>query len=121
MLGFRIVQVRVVFKMHERSMAELFPLVTPDCCPKHLAYVEWFTPLTTPHRDHGLYKISRALRQGARLASIIPVEDIERSCHLYPDFGPTAPREWTSSTVLDLCPSFFVNAFSDKFMYKLIY
>ncbi len=120
-IGYRVAQVRVVFKIPERGMAELFPLMMPDRRLKHLAYVEWFTPLTTPHRDHGLYRITQALRQGARLGSIIPVDELERSCHLYPDFGPTVPRDWTSSTVLELCPSFFVNAFSDKYMYKLLY
>lgn len=95
--------------------------MAPEQYPQHLAYVEWFTPFTNAHPDHGLYKVSRELRGHDRLASVIPVSSLERSCHLLPDFGPVASREWTSSTVLDECPAFFVNSFADRNMYKLIY
>ncbi|KAH9848282.1 hypothetical protein C2E23DRAFT_710867, partial [Lenzites betulinus] len=66
-----------------------------------LAYVEWFTPSSpAAHPNHGLYKFTRLLsRQGARLASIIPVDHIERSCHLFPEFGVITPRGWSSSDV----------------------
>lgn len=99
----------------------LFPRLSPSARPHHLAYVEWFTPFTTPRVEHGLYRITRSIRNHARLASIIPVEQLERSCHLYPDFGPIAPRHWTSSTVLDDCPAFFVNSFLDRNTYKILY
>ncbi|KAI8970811.1 hypothetical protein BD414DRAFT_427205, partial [Trametes punicea] len=59
--------------------------------------------------------------QGARLASIIPVERIARSCHLLPCFGSVAPREWSSSNVLDRCPVFYLNAFTDRNTYRLVY
>ncbi|OSC97878.1 hypothetical protein PYCCODRAFT_1344873, partial [Trametes coccinea BRFM310] len=68
-----------------------------------LAYVEWFTPVVSgarnPHPCHGLYKVTRLLRSGTRLANIVPLSNIERSCHLLPDFGTSAPREWSSSDV----------------------
>ncbi|KAI0762223.1 hypothetical protein C8Q74DRAFT_135973 [Fomes fomentarius] len=118
---FRVAQVRVVFKIPFKCLSELFPNCPPTDYPQHLAYVEWFTPLTSTDPDHGLYKIARALRHGSRLASIIPINQLERSCHLFPDFGPVAPRHWSSSTVLDECPAFFVNAFTDRYTYKLIY
>ena len=77
---------------------------------------------TTPGSDHGMYKISRALnRDKERRAGIVPVESFERSCHLIPDFGPVAPRNWTSSNVLDECKYFFVNPFVDRNTYKLLY
>lgn len=114
-------QVRVVFEIPEKGLNDLFPALPPSARPKHLAYVEWFTPCTVPHRDHGLYTITRSLIGTSRRCSIIPLEHLERSCHLYPQFGPIAPRDWTSSNVLDRCSTFFVNPFSDKYMYKLIY
>ncbi|KAJ7436379.1 hypothetical protein B0H11DRAFT_1754859, partial [Mycena galericulata] len=43
--------------------------------------------------NHGMYKISRPVE---RAASIIPVANIRRSIHLFPQFDPVAPREWTS-------------------------
>ncbi|KAI1782635.1 hypothetical protein LXA43DRAFT_977455 [Ganoderma leucocontextum] len=119
---FRVAQVRIVFMIPNKAMAHLFPSLPVDQYPRHLAYVEWFTKFTTPDPDHGMYKISRALtRDKERHASIIPIDSLERSCHLFPDFGPAAPRNWTSSTVLDECKTFFVNPFVDRNTYKLLY
>lgn len=71
---------------------------------------------------HGLYKVSHARnREGDRLGLVIPIEDIERSCHLFPDFGRVAPRDWTSRTVLDECTTFYLNTFADRNTYKLIH
>ncbi|KAG1719600.1 hypothetical protein EDB19DRAFT_1970800 [Suillus lakei] len=116
---YRVAQVRVVFTLTTQATNLLFP-AGPVKPPAHLAYVEWFTPFQQPESHHGLYKISRLMRHGERLASIIDVSDIHRSVHLFPNFGAVVPREWTSSTVLELCPSFFVNSFSDRHAYLTI-
>ena len=94
----------------------MFPDVLP---PGHLAYVERFTPFAAaPDPVHGLYKVKRRLdADGARLASIVEVRNIRRSCHLLPVYGPVAPREWSSSTVLQHCDTFWLNSFSDIHMY----
>ncbi|KAI0331515.1 hypothetical protein GY45DRAFT_1248736, partial [Cubamyces sp. BRFM 1775] len=87
-----------------------------------LAYVEWFTPFAAvPHPDYGLYKVTHCIRRGTRLASIIPVDSMKCSCHLYPDFGTAVPQEWTSSNVLDRCSTFYVNVFTDHNTYKLLH
>ncbi|EPQ55470.1 hypothetical protein GLOTRDRAFT_24926, partial [Gloeophyllum trabeum ATCC 11539] len=79
------------------------------------AYVEWFSAFTAePDRNSGMYRVVRSIQNGERLASIIPVSQIERSVHLLPKFGPVVPRDWTSSTVLDLAAAFFVNPFLDR-------
>ncbi|KAI0366896.1 hypothetical protein BV20DRAFT_1025390 [Pilatotrama ljubarskyi] len=117
--GYRVGQVRVIFKIPKRAVEALFPDVV---APEHLAYIEWFTPFTQPHRDHGMYRVSRSRdRQGTNLASIIEVAKIRRSCHLFPHFGPTVPRDWTSSDVLDRSPYFWVNPYSDRFMYTITF
>ena len=96
------------------------PRIPPSERPKHLAYVEWFSQFErSPHPDHGLYKVTRSLTD--RRASIIPVERIERSCHLFPHFGPVAPREWTSSNVLEKCGTFYLNAYADLETFMLVY
>ncbi|KAI0324125.1 hypothetical protein GY45DRAFT_1213953, partial [Cubamyces sp. BRFM 1775] len=65
-----------------------------------LAYVEWFSTFTVPNQVHGLYKVTRPRSHaGERPPSIIEIGKIRRSCHLYPDFGVSAPRDWSSSTV----------------------
>ncbi|KAI0819417.1 hypothetical protein BC628DRAFT_1514052 [Trametes gibbosa] len=119
--GYRVAQVSVVFKIPDSAMSVLFPNHAV-ARPEHLAYVEWFTSFpSTPHPDHGLYKISRSLRRGDRIASIVPVQNIARSCQLFPDFGAAVPRTWASSTVLEDCTSSFVNSFADRNTYKMIY
>jgi hypothetical protein len=110
--GDQIAQVRVVFKIPENVIDLVFPSVdvTP---PNHLAYVEWFTPMpATRDGMNSMYKVSRMFRGGMRHASIIPVEKILCSVHLFPRFGPNTPQTWVSSTVLDECQNFYINPFS---------
>ncbi|KZT18176.1 hypothetical protein NEOLEDRAFT_1103767 [Neolentinus lepideus HHB14362 ss-1] len=115
--AYRVAQVRVVFSLPPRAIASLFR-VPP---PQHLAYVEWFSSFSPrPDPTSGMYKITRAVRDGQRLASIIPVSQICRSVHLLPKFGPMVPRHWTSDSVLDDAPAFFVNPFLDRHTYVLL-
>ena len=106
----------MVFSLPD-NVSELFSSqITP---PEHLAYVEWFTAPRAPDPNHLLYKIRREMKNGARKASVIPVANIRRSAHLFPNFGPVAPRSWTSATVLETCETFFVNSTSDRHMYAI--
>ncbi|KAJ6555618.1 hypothetical protein DFH09DRAFT_923668 [Mycena vulgaris] len=90
--------------------------------PKYLAYVEWFSSFKPqPERHHMMYKVSRIIKNGARLASIIPVGNIRRRIHLLPKFGPIAPPEWKSHNVLDKCPVFFANPWTDRHIYATLY
>jgi hypothetical protein len=109
----------VVFKIPPNANNNLFGDRPP---PDHLAYIEWFSNFpNAPDQNHGLYKISRAHYQGKWLSSIVEVSDICRSIHLFPHFGPAVPREWTSTTVLDQCSTFFVNSLSDRHCYLTVY
>ncbi|KAI0351066.1 hypothetical protein OH77DRAFT_1411790, partial [Trametes cingulata] len=119
--GYRVGQVRMVFKLPRKSHSRLFPNLPEP--PEHLAYVEWFTAFTQPDPAHGMYKVSRCrrARDGARLASVIEVRHIRRSCHLFPQFGPVAAREWSSSNVLDECSTFWVSPFTDRHMYMTLF
>ena len=96
----------------------LFP--TNSQPPEHLAYVEWFTPFQPrPEANSHLYKVSRAHRGDARMASIIPVGNITQSIHLVPLVGSMMARDWNSATVLERCQSFFVNSFMNTQTYLL--
>ncbi|KAG1748822.1 uncharacterized protein EDB91DRAFT_1235446 [Suillus paluster] len=97
-----------------QSLQLLFPPTVN--IPPHLAYIKWFTPFpSAPDRNNGLYKLSRLMQGGDRVASIVPVGDIVHSIHLIPKFGDSAPREWIwSETVLEDCNTFWVNSYIDR-------
>ncbi|THV03910.1 hypothetical protein K435DRAFT_909634 [Dendrothele bispora CBS 962.96] len=100
----RVAQVRLVFTVPEKSADYLFEGIPVKDRPRHLAYVEWFSPFgTQPDENCGLYKVSRCNVEGGRLASVVDVRRLVRSIHLFPRFGRIADRDWTSSTVLDQC------------------
>ena len=117
-LDYQVVQLRVVFKIREKDMAALFLLTVKR--PNYLAYIEWFTPFRYMDPNMQLYQFSRSVRQGRCLASVIDVEKISRSCHLFPNFGLVVPHEWKSSHILDSAPSFFVNPFVDRNSYMTL-
>ena len=57
--------------------------------PLHLAYVQWYSRLTEPEPNHGMFKV-RPLKdaEGDWICSTVPVGNIRRSVHLIPKFGP---------------------------------
>ncbi|KAI0323362.1 hypothetical protein GY45DRAFT_1264699, partial [Cubamyces sp. BRFM 1775] len=117
--SYRVGRIRLLFKIPKRAAERLFP---GQIIPGHLAYVEWFSAFTAPNQVHGLYKVTRPRgRAGEKLPSIIEISQIRRSCHLYPDFGASAPRDWSSSTVLDQSTHFWVNPFVDLHMYMTLF
>jgi hypothetical protein len=119
--GYCVCRVHVVFSLPECALQILFP--TGKEIPKYLVYVEWYTPFPEdPNLSSLLFKISPLKdRAGGRICSIIPLANIQRSIHLIPKFGATAPQEWTSSTVLDQASIFYVNSFTDMNMYRIMY
>jgi hypothetical protein len=117
--GYGVVRVKVIFCIPERFHAHLF---NPEIdVPDHLAYVEWYSPLDTQDPNHKMFKISPLKdSDGARICSVIPLTDVERSVHLIPRFGPVAPVNWMSSNVLDECTNFLLNDFTDRQLFKQI-
>ena len=86
--GHRIAQVRVVFKIPNNKIDDVFPMLDTRP-PTLLAYVEWFSPIpATPNPKHLMYKVSRSIQGGRWRASIVPVDSIACSVHLLPRFGP---------------------------------
>ncbi|KAI0055664.1 hypothetical protein BV25DRAFT_1815283 [Artomyces pyxidatus] len=121
--GLQAGRVRFVFRLSATATAACFPQNVQ--APEHLAYVEWFTrfkPAAEP--NHLMYRVAHAYERDGeeRLASIVPVQQLVRSVHLIPRFGPEpAPREWSSASVLELCAAFYVNSFTDRHTYITIY
>ncbi|KAI0324537.1 hypothetical protein GY45DRAFT_1349365 [Cubamyces sp. BRFM 1775] len=115
----QVAQVRIVFSLPDAAVARLFPALPQNRLPpRHLAYIEWFTPFRdSPEPHSGLYSVKRLVREGGRVASIVPVAFIQRSVHLIPKWGGRVPVEWTSGNVLDECPAFYLNTFKDIHSY----
>ena len=111
--GDQIAQVRVVFKIPENSIKLVFP--SDDITrPNHLAYIEWFTPTpATPDHVNHMYKVQRMVHDGARHASIIPVDAILCSVHLFPQLSANTAQEMDSSSILERCQTFYINPFSN--------
>ena len=109
---------RLIFKVPANQLKTVFPGL--EHTPSHLAYIEWFTPFAQPGAGHGLHRVSYAMSNpgNEHIASVIELEDIQRSCHLWPDFGTAVPRQWSSDKVLDQCSSFFVSVFNDRYAYQ---
>jgi hypothetical protein len=108
----QVAQVCAVFKL---------PLNLRTAVPGLHAYVEWYTdPACSAQTAHmGMLSVPRSLAGGARCsqqrASIIPISDILRSCHLLPVFPTkTCSPSWTSSSVLDLASRFFISNYIGK-------
>ncbi|KAJ3731721.1 hypothetical protein DFJ43DRAFT_998395 [Lentinula guzmanii] len=115
--GLQIGRIRVIFSLPVKNLDRLFPSETP--LPAHLAYVEWFSKFRqNPDPHTGLYHIKPLLwRDGSRAVSIVPLDTIQQSVHLYPKWGGTVPPEWTYESILDTCPSFFLSLFADTHIY----
>ncbi|KAF8145351.1 hypothetical protein K438DRAFT_1630258 [Mycena galopus ATCC 62051] len=121
--GTRIGRVKVLFRLPEKLDTGMpAPPNWPKTC---LAYVEWFSAFKPKHENnHNMYSISVPPRRanGFRQASIIPLTDIRQTCQLFPNFGRNdVPDEWTTDTVLDMCPNFFVNNWASLYAYQSIW
>ena len=105
-------------------MPQVVQLVLPSIVqvPEHLAYIELFTPFTAaPHHDHRMYSVKQCFGQdGDCLAIIVPLSILHSSVHFYLQFGPVAPCDWTSSTVLIRCHNFFISPLSSHYAYFII-
>ncbi|KAI0038136.1 hypothetical protein FA95DRAFT_1506047, partial [Auriscalpium vulgare] len=121
--GYRVVQVRMVFTLSATAAQAAFPTATPDRpAPRHLAYVEWFSRFpNVADAHHVMYRVHYTLHGNHRMSSIIPATQPQRSVHLIPKYDGPIPREWSSTSVLDMCPCFLVNSFTDRNTYISIY
>ncbi|KAI9440150.1 hypothetical protein H4582DRAFT_2111250 [Lactarius indigo] len=118
--GYCVGRIRVIFSIPQKYLSRLFdPRVS---VPLHLAYVQWYSPLTVLDPNNGMFKIRpQKDLEGNWICSIVPVGNIRRSVHLLPKFGPVVPAEWTSSSVLDHCDTFFVNNRTDRQIFHTLH
>ena len=90
--------------------------------PRYLAYVEWFTPFpTSPDQNHQLYKISKLHVQGEQQVSIVPVQLIHQSVHLFPKLGQLHVMNGNRPMFLIYARLFLPTLFSDRLPYSNLY
>ena len=124
--GYKVAQVRIVFEIPNKAISEVY-LSLEISPPTHLTYVEWFSPIpATPNPNSLLYRVSRLTCNGQHRASIIPIDSLLCSAHLFHQFGPSTPQEWNTFSVIESCTTFYLNLFSDRhnyliFVYQISY
>ncbi|KAL0563684.1 hypothetical protein V5O48_018380, partial [Marasmius crinis-equi] len=93
--GLQIGRVRVIFSIPQNHLHRLFPPNTTP--PTHLTYIEWFTKFPrNPESGSRLLRIKPLMRRDeSRAVSVVPVEMISQSVHLYPKWGGAVPPDWT--------------------------
>lgn len=101
--GLAIVQIRLIFQLPEIFGRYPHPLV----------YVHWFKPLRDPIDSLGMFQVSFSSHNHQQRASVIPLTDVQQSCHLIPAFGRGSAKElgWTAETVLQEASSFYLNPY----------
>ena len=112
-------RIRCIFSLPPHAVEHWFP--AGNFHLKHFAYVEWFTPFSRAQKDPNskLFKISKLMtHSGERHVSVVSISFIRCSVQLFPKFGPQAPVSWLSSNVLENATLFYVNTFSDRFLYS---
>ncbi|KAJ6530972.1 hypothetical protein DFH09DRAFT_933997, partial [Mycena vulgaris] len=100
----RVAHVKVLFQL-----SEVFGLQTAH----PLAYVEWYTPFSTPDSVSGLFTVKRSTRSNHVYGEIIGIDRIVRNCHLLPKFGRKKYSTWTTENVVEHCTAFFPSPYSD--------
>jgi hypothetical protein len=99
--GMRAGRVRLIFRLP--------PSLTKDTTP--LAFIHWYTPIRDPTNTTSMIRIKASTTVGVLRSSIIPITDIERTCHLIPEFPKNIPTTWTSAKVLDQAQYFYINPY----------
>lgn len=83
-----------------------------------LAYIEWYSKLRNPDRNHNMYELRKV---DPVEAVVVPLVNIRQGCMLFPDFRQGIPQDWKSETVLDQAGTFFLNNWQSKYTYQTVY
>lgn len=99
-----VVQVRVIFRLPPPFHLNL---------AEPLAYVHWFKDFRNPIEGIGMYQTSLSSRNHRQRASIIPLSQIQRTCHLVPVYGSQSATSlgWTPSSIITEAPTFYLNPY----------
>jgi len=71
-----------------------------------------------------MFKVSLSSHNRRQRASIIPITQILRTCHLIPSYGRQVNHTWASESVLDQATFFYLNPYlrhHDFFLFRYLY
>ncbi|KAJ3558680.1 hypothetical protein NM688_g777 [Phlebia brevispora] len=102
--------------LHDLAVAEvraIFQLAGEHSCQysKPLAYVQWFTSFQARNNTVGMYTVSHSTHNHRHRASVIPITDIEWTCHLIPVWGVHTDYTVTRHNALERYTKFYVNLY----------
>ena len=113
--GYRVAQVRLIFTLPVHLNFK-----------KPLAYIEYFTKFSEQRQGSDLYVVRRSYTTESgsegrrREAAVVCLDSIRRSCHLIPEFtSQIRDKTWTSSNILEVCSSFYVNHYISRDMFQM--
>ncbi|KIO19238.1 hypothetical protein M407DRAFT_51818, partial [Tulasnella calospora MUT 4182] len=121
--GYRLGRVRAVFTLQPEVISAVFKSAN---AVQHLAYVEWYTRLTTPSTVHEMYSVQPSRGADGRCeAAVVELGQIRQAMHLIPKFPKEVMKSssalaWTSETVLDECSDFLVNRYSSRYSFQML-
>lgn len=99
--GLQVARVLLIFQLPTTILPNSEPLV----------FVHLFKTFSKPVPNLNLFHTSYAYRQRYKQGIVLPLTQIVQTCHLTPNFGAKVNRRWTSATILDLAPSFYLNPY----------
>ncbi|KAJ7574917.1 hypothetical protein C8J56DRAFT_802318 [Mycena floridula] len=99
--GLRAARVRLIFSFPH----DIGTFTQP------LAFVNWYRPFRDPVPGLGMYQVALSTRQHEVHSEIIPISQIQQTCHFSPNFGARLDLKWDSTTVLDQALTFYVNPY----------
>lgn len=120
----RIGRIRIIFCLPEKVLiGSSYEQAAPAAWPRHhLAYIEWFQNLgPNPDPIHGMFVVRKYVTQNSQF-SILSLAKIRQACMLFPYFGKNSPpKDWKSSTTLDLSTSFLLNNWQSLYTYQTLW
>jgi len=123
-LGVRIGRVRIIFRLPTKlSIGAQRNISAPEIWPtEHLAYIEWYQPLSgNPNQIHGMYTV-RKTAGGQPQCSIVSLRSIRQSCMLIPQFSDNwKSLQWTTDNILDNADNFILNNFQSPYSYQTLW
>jgi len=116
--GYRIGQVRIIFKAHLDVAQSSHPLYN-----RPLAYVQWFKEIAKEDTQINMYLTARSLDEDSnRRGEVIELEAIKRRIQLVPRYGDSVPLDMDDNNSAEDDERYYmINSFHSKETYQSVW